>query len=128
VDNFPPVNPIPIDPSTIVGTRTGLTASLPADVFFTAPSPGLYEIAAGLRIVATDTAGTLAMTITIPHGGTLSAANGSVIDPDLPNGDNGHSWTVAAWMDTGQTVKVAVEAAGLTATTYSVYLAATRKL
>jgi len=123
--NFPPESVINIG-QTLTGNKLGLTGSLSATTFFTAPNPGLYLIAAAMQIVTTNNAGTLATTIHTPHAGTVVAANKLVVDLDPSGPTDGYMAAIPVWMNAGDVVQASTIAAGLTGTTYNLFVSATR--
>ena len=118
--NFPPINVLPIG-RPIVGNLLGLTASLPATVFFTAPTTGIYQIAFVLRIIASDGLGTLTRTTLYPHSAPLLGATAApAVNADQISSPR------TSWMNAGDTAGASVSAAGLGSTTYNVYLTVVR--
>lgn len=129
-NNFPPESVIPIG-AGLTGTALNLTATLATTTFFTAPTPGLYLIAVALHVVVTNGAGTLVATVTMPDGSTVvettiaDTTKQYAILKDLApggGGTDGFMAAVAMWMDAGDVVRVGAVAAGLTGTTYNVFV------
>ncbi len=133
--NFPPDASLAIG-QFLTGTDLNLTATLATTTFFTAPNAGLYLIAAALHIVTTNGAGTLVATVTLPDGSTVTEAIAVDTDPvvaimkdlDAAAGTDGYMSPVPMYMDAGDVVRVGAVAAGLTGTTYNVFVTAQRLL
>jgi hypothetical protein len=133
--NFPPDQSLAIG-QLLTGNKLGLTGTLAQTVFFTAPGSGLYLVAMALQIVSTNAAGTLAAVMTTPHAGAIAqgvapAAPGDTqvaIEQDLATGGptDGFSAAIPVWMNTGDQIKVATTASGLTGTTYNIFVTALR--
>jgi len=125
--NFPPDADFEIG-QLLTGSATGRTATLATTTFFTAPVPGLYMIAMALRVVSTDGTGTLAATVTLPHQIALdkTTTGGFLIDADLSVPSDGLMAAIPVWLSAGGIVQVGVVAAGLTGTTYNVFVTAQR--
>jgi len=134
-NNYPPSTNMNIG-DILTGSSIGNTAALATAIFFTAPVAGLYMIAAAVRVVTTNGAGTLALTIGTPNAGTitentpvlLTPAAAIVRNPVLATPANGFMAGVPIWMNQGQTITGAVAVTGLTGTTYDVYVTAQKLL
>lgn len=132
-NNFPPDASMEIG-QLLTGSALNLTATLPPTVFFTAPTRGLYLVSVALHVVATNNAGTLVATVVTPNAGNvlentpvlLTPAAAVVKDllPSVPV--DGYMAAIPLWFNQGQTVSVGAVAAGLTGTTYNVFVTAQR--
>lgn len=120
----------------VVGSALGLNGTLSLTTLFVAQVPGLYLLSVFVQIVATDNAGTLAMQIQPFDGSTIEEApNGQdpllaiVTDANLTLANNGFCAAFPSKSETpNSSITVGVTAAGLTGTTYNVFLSAQRLL
>lgn len=112
--NFPPQIALPVGITSSVKNITNV--SLATTAFFTCQVPGVYMVVGSVVINATDLTGTLNVTASCTSVGLLStsAVSLSGLQTFIPGR--------AIWMNAGDTVTVSTTAAGLTATTYSIYL------
>ena len=136
-NNFPPDAVLDIG-AILTGNKLGLTASLPITTFFTAPNAGLYMVAMAIQVTATDGTGTLTATMTTPNAGTVqentpdgtdpavAIASDAVLSATPADVFDGYSAAIPVWMAQGQTIRAAVVAAGLVATSYNVFVTAQR--
>jgi len=134
--NFPPRSNIDIG-EIITGISSGNTAALATTVFFTAPVAGWYLIAGAVRITATNGAGTLTMTITTPHAGTITMTTPDGLTPAVAiaknaltsgGGLDGYFAGIPVYMAATETIRAAVAVSGLTGTTYDVVISAQKLL
>jgi hypothetical protein len=131
--NFPPENVVPVG-GVITGNKLGLTAALGSTVFFTAPTAGLYLIAAYMQITATNNAGTITTTVLTPAAGNITEPTQDGVSkivavlkdaaPATPT--DGFMAGVPLWMNAGQTINASTAVSGLTGTTYNIFVSALR--
>lgn len=118
--NFPPDAFLEIG-QRITGTSLNLpgNVALPLTTFFTAPTPGMYEIGGLLRILQTDGAGTIDFTIKTPTNGTVSDTQPVTEDSFINVGP--------VWLNQGGTLQASTVPAGVTAATvYNLYVTVER--
>lgn len=114
--NFPPEASLDIG-SLITGTSLQNTAALPPTAFFTAPTTGIYWLNVAVHIVSTNGAGTINLTLQTPGAAPITA--GQPVTLDFRTGN-------FVWLNQGQSASITTTLAGVTGTTYNVYLVARR--
>src|SRR5436305_1305167 len=97
-NNFPPESVIPVG-QTAVGNKLGNTGAFSTTVFFTAPTPGFYQLSWAVRINSTDAAGTITLTVTPPHSVAIPGVQAAPATPS-----DGKGPAAAYWMAGGDTV------------------------
>lgn len=120
---FPPVAKMDIGIPIITGNIQGNTGPLRTTVFFTAPTTGLYELAALLHVTQTDGAGTFTLNMDAPRQPSGAVPDTSITGPvtsDLALNPR------LAYCAQGTQITCSVQESGTGATTYNVFLAAAR--
>lgn len=134
--NFPPGVP-PIGQFETF-SATGLVAALATATFYTAPVSGLYLVGFSCHINTTNKAGSIAVTMTTPHAGTVAiatqAGSGTITaieaDPALggTNPVDGYGALIPVWMNAGDVLQLAAAVSGLTGTNYNLFAVVGRVL
>jgi hypothetical protein len=99
-----------------------LTGALTPTVMYTAPANGFYAIFFNAHVVTTNNVGTVTVTYTIPG---FTTANTSFTVP-VSGGPDFVGAVRSLYMSAGTTITASSVAAGLTGTTYNIYLSVIR--
>jgi len=118
--NFPPENVLEIG-KIVTGSKLAINGPMPSTVFITAPTTGLYDLAAQFHFVASDGLGTFQAVITLPHSAPVN------VTPSAP-GINADIAIISrtAWLNAGDQVSISITIPGVGATVYNAYLAILR--
>jgi len=117
--NFPPQSSMGIGGTILTGVSLGNTGPLATTVFFTAPVRGLYQVVACVVVTQTDGAGAMVLTIGMPPLPNLPTVS-TPVTSDIASAPR------IGMMEAGAQVTLAVTQTGVVATTFDVYLSATR--
>jgi len=106
---------------TALGNKLAQTGAFGSVALFTAPVSGWYLLSWGVHIESTDAAGSITLTVTPPHSVAIPGVQAAPATPS-----DGKGPAAPYFMNAGENVTAAAAVAGLTGTTYDVWIFAQR--